>query len=675
MKKTKKILSIFLAVLMIMSSFAFSSSAATYAGQTITGEITKKIGETGTWHRLPRLTNICKYCGGVATENIAVWYNDDMIAVSEEGIIDNIQCSIGYWPGNDDYNGYECFKLTYDAVKAGTVTLTLKLRYRYEAAFASGLHSCGNYLEVPGNYNDYVDTVTITVNVVCPGHVDDNGDYHCDICNENMCPGHVDADGDGKCDNCGADTDAHKHAWDEGKVTENATCDKDGVMTYTCACGETKTEAIQKTCDGTCGCTNAVNNCGGECATDCACKKACDHTNVTFTDNGDGTHDGVCDNCKVTVVDGEEHTDDNGDYKCDKCGANVCPGHIDVDGDGKCDNCGADTDAHKHAWDEGKVTENATCDKDGVITYTCACGETKTEAIKKTCDGTCGCTNAVNNCGGDCADNCACKKACDHTNVTFTDNGDGTHDGVCDNCKATVADNEEHADTDGDYYCDKCAANMCPGHVDVNGDGKCDNCGVDTDVHQHIWDDGKITKSATCDEDGVITYTCACGAKETTTITKRCNGVCGCTDGVKICDGDCAANCACKKDCEHANVTFKDNGDGTHDGVCDTCKAVVVDNEKHADNDKDNKCDKCGADLSTTDPTKPTDPDHKHVDKDGDGYCDECGNKMPIIDGNCDCICHRRGKIWKVFFKLYVVVWKLFGINTVCKCGNYHYTR
>ena len=37
---------------------------------------------------------------------------------------------------------------------------------------------------------------------------------------------------------------------------------------------------------------------------------------------------------------------------------------------------------HTHSWDSGKVTTEPTCEKDGVKTYTCSCGETKTETIK-----------------------------------------------------------------------------------------------------------------------------------------------------------------------------------------------------------------------------------------------------------------------------------------------------
>ncbi len=39
----------------------------------------------------------------------------------------------------------------------------------------------------------------------------------------------------------------HTHSWGEGEVTTAATCTTDGVKTYTCECGETKTEVIPAT--------------------------------------------------------------------------------------------------------------------------------------------------------------------------------------------------------------------------------------------------------------------------------------------------------------------------------------------------------------------------------------------------------------------------------------------
>jgi len=38
----------------------------------------------------------------------------------------------------------------------------------------------------------------------------------------------------------------HTCAWDSGVVTTQATCNKEGVKTYTCSCGKTKTESIAK---------------------------------------------------------------------------------------------------------------------------------------------------------------------------------------------------------------------------------------------------------------------------------------------------------------------------------------------------------------------------------------------------------------------------------------------
>jgi acetone carboxylase gamma subunit len=39
----------------------------------------------------------------------------------------------------------------------------------------------------------------------------------------------------------------HTHSWDGGTVTQAATCTSNGVKTYKCSCGQTKTEAIGAT--------------------------------------------------------------------------------------------------------------------------------------------------------------------------------------------------------------------------------------------------------------------------------------------------------------------------------------------------------------------------------------------------------------------------------------------
>ena len=78
----------------------------------------------------------------------------------------------------------------------------------------------------------------------------------------------------------------------------------------------------------------------------------------------------------------------------------VCAHKYDNNCDATCNLCG-ETRKITHTWDKGKVTTKAGCTTAGEKLYTCkVCGDTKTEALKKTghsydnaCDTTC------NNCG------------------------------------------------------------------------------------------------------------------------------------------------------------------------------------------------------------------------------------------------------------------------------------
>ena len=46
-----------------------------------------------------------------------------------------------------------------------------------------------------------------------------------------------------RCDRC-TDIVAHECVWGEGVITTPATCTEPGTKTYTCKCGETKTESV-----------------------------------------------------------------------------------------------------------------------------------------------------------------------------------------------------------------------------------------------------------------------------------------------------------------------------------------------------------------------------------------------------------------------------------------------
>lgn len=250
--------------------------------------------------------------------------------------------------------------------------------------------------------------------------------------------------GDTYCKDCGEKLETGSvikklgHTWDNGVITKEATETEEGVKTYTCkTCGETKTESIPVTShhwdQGT------------------ITKKA------TCTENGEKTYrctDADCDKTYVETIPatGHQHTEvrDKKDATCEKDG---------YSGDTYCKDCGqliskgAIVKATGHSWDSGKVTEAATCKKEGTKTYTCKnCGETKTESIPKT----------------------------EHQ----WDNGKVTKEATC---------KEEGSKT---YTCSIC------------GDTKTEAI----PKKEHSFDEGKITKKATCTEDGLKVYTCkSCG--------------------------------------------------------------------------------------------------------------------------------------------------------------------
>lgn len=126
-------------------------------------------------------------------------------------------------------------------------------------------------------------------------------------------------------------------------------------------------------------------------------------------------------------------------------------------GDKICKDCGKTIEAGKtipkkeHSWDAGKVTKAATCTETGVKTYVCqSCSITRTEDIP----------------------------ALGHKIVTDA---------------AVAATCETDGKTEGSH---------------------CSVCGTVLTVQKtvkatgHDWDEGKITKAATCEEKGVKTYTC-----------------------------------------------------------------------------------------------------------------------------------------------------------------------
>lgn len=63
-----------------------------------------------------------------------------------------------------------------------------------------------------------------------------------------------------------------------------------------------------------------------------------------------------------------------------------------------------------------------------------------------------------------------------------------------------------------------------------------------------------------------------------------------------------------------------------------------------------------------------------HVDSDGDEICDRagCGTIMSSANFDCSCMCHQTG-IMKIVYFLVNLIWKLIGANKYCDCGIEHY--
>ncbi len=276
------------------------------------------------------------------------------------------------------------------------------------------------------------------------------------------------------------------HTWDNGVITKEATETEEGVKTYTCkTCGETKTESIPM----------AYHHWDQGTVT----------KEPTCTEKGEKTHHCTDEGCDKTWIEtipatGHQHTEirDKKEAICEENG---------YSGDTYCKDCGqliskgSEIKAKGHTWDNGKVTEEATCKKEGIKTYTCSiCGDTKTEAIPKkdhTWDE--GKVTKKATCTEDGLKVYTCKN-CGETKEEILKATGHQHTEVRNEKKATCKE-EGYS---GDIYCTDC--------------GELIKKGSATEKADHTW---KLTKeqNATCEADGSKTYTCeVCGETKTETI-------------------------------------------------------------------------------------------------------------------------------------------------------------
>ena len=270
------------------------------------------------------------------------------------------------------------------------------------------------------------------------------------------------------------------HDWNDGVVTEEATCTQDGVKTFTCECGATKTEKIDRL-----GHDFAEEWAGDEDYHWHKCSR-CDATNdkaehqwtetdrtpATETENGKVTYEcSVCKAAKEEILYYDGHVAAT-EWSSDKTHHwHKCTAH---------ENCAEQMDKAEHDWDDGEVTKAATCAQKGEKTFTCACGATKTEEIPQL--------------------------AHDFSEEWSSDAEGHWH--KCKNCDAT----DEKVAHEMQYI----NAPESNKHS-----SECKVCGYEGELTDHVWGEGEVTKPATLYAKGERTFTCACGATRKETIAAR----------------------------------------------------------------------------------------------------------------------------------------------------------
>lgn len=257
----------------------------------------------------------------------------------------------------------------------------------------------------------------------------------------------------------------------------------------------------------------------------------CKHEKVTYTDNKDGTHSGVCDNCKKTVVNNEKHTFTGG--KCSKCGVSEAEATIPSI---------PAAPAGYVAKEIVRVTEPI--ENAGWYVVSGADVSKIVAAMKE-------------------------KDAIVHLYTTGTSATYGWFGIQLHDTNKKIDNNEYPTLKATTYSGDATKGEVALSTLTKDTSARIATIAVDNENVQ------KILKAI--EENGGSLNAVAIGAGI------ECNMV-----GIVVYVPGTA-----DPDCKHENITYTDNKDGTHDGICDSCKKTVVTKEGHTY--EEGKCSKCGA--------------------------------------------------------------------------------
>ena len=130
--------------------------------------VTKNVGDTGFYQRLPRDTYVHTSCGTVLAEFIPDYYSASTTTVelSDPTVLKDLSWTISGWNGNDEYNGSPCLTFNFTAAKPGTTTVKLTFYYNYDHGGEFGYcNRCGGWVQYKANRCWWQETTTFTVTV------------------------------------------------------------------------------------------------------------------------------------------------------------------------------------------------------------------------------------------------------------------------------------------------------------------------------------------------------------------------------------------------------------------------------------------------------------------------------------------------------------------------------
>lgn len=130
--------------------------------------VTKNVGDTGFYQRLPRDTYVHTSCGTVLAEFIPDYYSASTTTVelSDPTVLKDLSWTISGWNGNDEYKGFPCLTFNFTAAKPGTTTVKLTFYYNYDHGGESGYcNGCGGWVQYKANRYWWQETTTFTVTV------------------------------------------------------------------------------------------------------------------------------------------------------------------------------------------------------------------------------------------------------------------------------------------------------------------------------------------------------------------------------------------------------------------------------------------------------------------------------------------------------------------------------